>query len=543
MQIEQDNYEQNNVDKSKKITTAIGIALTVLVVAIIAVIVLIISLTGNKLTVVIDGVAVKAPEDTFIFSEDGKVYVSIKDVAPLVGYSFHNGEYKVNVENDTNKMYVECPDETASFYYNSQTISKVAPSSNNDYENIAISEPVVRMNDKLYVISDGFVTGFNSTFNYDANKNRITIQTLPSLVAAYSEIIADYDFAKISEEFNNQKALISGLLVASREDGKFGVKTTSGTEVISPRYNQIEYVESAKEFIITNSSNKVGIAYNTGKTKITVSYDDIRVIDSTLGLYLVKSNNKYGIINSEENFIVHIEYEQIGVDTSNFPADNIKNQYILCGNIIPVKYNNKWRLLDVNGKRLNNDEYDEIGFINKTIKNKIINNALEIGSTNTIVVGKLKEGSTNYSQEKVYGGVDVKGNVLVPISFDAIYSITSSGVTTYYILSNEKEYNATDLINAMKLRMGYTQDEIEKKEEQGTQPQGATETVDSNTVSNENVISAGETNTVETSVEPTEINGIMKATNITSNNIEKSPSNIVQSATNSTEAYNVVTGE
>ena len=537
MQIENNGYiPENEEKKSKKIITIIAILIAILVIGIMAVIFLIMSMKGNKLTVSVDGVTKSFSEDTFIFTDDGKIYVSIKDIAPLVGYTAHNGEYKVNVEGDTNKIYVECPNETSSFYYNSTTISKVAPDSNNDYENITMSMPIIRANDKLYVISDGFVSGFNSTLSYDKAKNRITIQTLPSLVTAYAAAISDYDFAKISEDFNNQKAIISGLIVGNKEDGKFGVRSTNGAEIISPRYNNIQFVEATKEFIITNSSNKVGIAYNTGKTKITVFYDEIKVIDSTLGLYLVKSNNKYGVINSAENTIAHIEFEQIGIDASNFPSDNIKNQYILCKNIIPAKYNGKWRLLDIKGNRLTNDEYDEIGFINSSIKNKIINNALEIGNTNTIIVGKLKDGTNTGSKEKIYGGVDVKGNTLIPVSFEAIYSITSSGETTYYILNNEKEYNAVDLINAIKLRMGYTQDEIEPKEEQeqmsSQNTNSNTVTTDTNTVSNEKNV-----NTVQTSIEPTETNGIMKATNMTNNNAAAKESNNLQNNQNSTSSY------
>ena len=500
MQIEQDDFFETKKEKnnSKKTITIVLISLAVLVTIIIGIIIAMMVITGAKLSIYVDGVQVKMPEDTFIFTEDGKIYVSISDIAPYVGYTVHNGEYKINVENDVNKTYVECKDETASFYYNSQIINKVAPNSKDDYETITISEPVVRVNDKLYVISDGFTSGFNSIFDYNEKKNRITIQTLPSLVTAYAEPIVQYGFAKISEDFNNQKALIGGLLVVLREDDKIGVITTSGTEIISPRYNKIQYIESAKEFIITNPSNKVGIAYNTGKTKITVSYDDIKVVSGTLGLYLVKSNNKYGIINSQENFIIHIEYEQIGIDTTNFAADKISNQYILCDNIIPVKYNNKWRLLDINGNRLTDDEYDEIGFKNTTIKNKIINNSLVIGNTNTVVVGKSKD-SSRYSSEKVYGGVDSKGNTILPIVFDAIYSITSGGQVNYSVLINETEYNAVDLINAIKLLLGYTQEEIHAGEEQSSE---TTETPETNTIStDENVVDTQTTNTVEESTE------------------------------------------
>ena len=383
----------------------------------------------------------------------GKIYISIKDIAPLVGYEWHNGEYKINVE-DTNKMYVESKEETetTSFYLNSNVISKVAPNTTDDYEYITISEPVLKVADKMYVISDGFTKAFNSPFYYDKEKNRIIIQTLPSLIEGYSANIEAYGYSKLSEDFKNQKALIYGMIVASKETtNKFGVVSTNGNEIISPRYNNIEFIESSGEFKITNSSNKVGIAYANGKTKITVSYDEIKLVDNSLGYYLVKSNNKYGIIDSDENFVVHIEYEQIGIDTSDFPADNISNQYILCGNIIPAKLNGKWQLLDIKGNRLTDDEYDTVGFINKEIKNKVINDALVIKETNTVIVSK----------DSRYGAIDVKGNALIPVNYDAIYSITSSGITTYYILFNEKEYNAVQLINRMKEILGYPPEQEE----------------------------------------------------------------------------------
>ena len=492
MQIEQDNIMPDEGSKNKKIMTIIIVLIGVLIIGIMAIMFVISTMKDEKLSVTVNGTRVKYSEDTFFFTEDDKIYISIKDIAPLVGYSAHNGEYRVNVENDENKCYVESQSETTSFYYNSQTISKVEPGTNNDYENITISEPIIRMNDKLYVISDGFVTAFNSTFRYNKAKNTITIETLPSLVSRYNKAITNYEYSKISEEFYNQKALVYGLIVGIREDGKYGVKTIDGIEIISPRYNKIEYVESAGEFIITNSSNKVGIAYNSGKTKINVSYDEIKIIDSALSLYLVKSNNKYGIINSEENFIVHIEYDQIGIETSNYSTENIKNQYVLCDNIIPVKINEKWRLLDIKGNRLTNDEYDAIGFVNKDTKNRIVNNLLILDDTKTIVVGKLKDNSSN-AKEIVYGGVDVKGNTLIPISFEAIYSRTSSGITNYYILNNGKEYDAVKFINAIKLRLGYTQEEIETKEEKTE-----ASSTNTNTITDGNVVSIDTNNTVKT---------------------------------------------
>ncbi len=409
--------------------------------------------------------------------------MSIRDIAQFVGYEAHNGEYKVDVE-DTNKMYVEATDgsETTSFYLNSTTISKVAPDTNDDYENITISDPVTSINGNMYIVGEGFIVAFNSLMSYNSEENQILIQTLPSLVEQYTALIEQYGYSEISEDFNNQKALIYGLIVASKDTTeKFGVISIDGTEILSPRYNDIQFVESTGEFIITNSSGKVGIAYSSGQTKITVVYDDIKLMDSSLGLYLVESNNKYGVINSSETIIIHIEYDQIGVDTSNFTADNIKNQYILYDTIIPAQINGKWRLFDTEGNRLTEEEYDAVGFVGGKQSNRVGSNALTIGDTETIVVGI----------DDMYGGVDVKGNELIPIRFDEIYSLTSAGVTTYYILYNGIEYDAVEYINAMKEIIGGYEEESDEVSDESVN-----ENEQENTNSNEVT-----TNEVENEVE------------------------------------------
>lgn len=471
MQIEQDNIIVNNNNKKRnednKTSKIIITLIVVTIIAVIGTISAIMIFSEKDLSVIVDGQKINFSEGTFIFNENGNIYVSITDIAPIVGYEAHNGEYKVDIE-DPNKMYVEAVNgtETTSFFLNSKTISKVEPNSNKDYENITIDEAIFRndVNNKLYITSKGFIIAFNSLFNYDADTNTITIETLPRLIKQYSEKITELGnttkqgYTDLSKDFNCQKALVYGLIVASRKsDGKFGVITTQGTEILSPRYNKIEFIESSGEFIVTNSSNKVGIAFKTGNTKITVTWDEIKVLDSSKGLYLVKSNNKYGIINSSESPIVHTEYDQIGIDTTKFPSDNIKNQYILEDSIIPAKINDKWILLDTDGHKIVEDEYDEIGYIKKNIKDSTINNAVAIKDTGVVIVGK----------DDVYGGIDVRGNELIQIRYESIYSKTIDGKTTYYILYNDLEYDAVEFINLMKERLGYNVKEEPEEPEEG----------------------------------------------------------------------------
>lgn len=362
------------------------------------------------------------------------------------------GEYKGDTE-DTSKMYVEAKEgtETASFYLNSPQINKVPPKSVEDYETIEITAPVVMVNEKMYINADGFTKGFNSVLQYNADENIITIQTLPYLVEYYKANITNYGYDEMSEDFNSQKALVNGMIIASKKStGKFGVVNSSTKEeIISPRYNKIEYLEPTKEFIITNASEKVGIAYATGETKINVMYDEIKSIDRGLGYYLVKSNSKYGIINSKEELIIHIEYDEIGIKPENFPAEEIKNQYILYEKVIPVCLNKKWGLFDIDGKKLAEAEYDTIGCINTNVKDRVINNAMLIGDTGVIVVGK----------DELYGGISTKGDLIIPVQFEYIFSQISAGEQTYYIRANEKDYKAIDYIKAMKQYIGGYEEE------------------------------------------------------------------------------------
>lgn len=487
MKIEQEENFHNK-KKSHTFTKMIGILIAVTVVIVIGILILMLSMREEKLVVSVDGLVVTPTEETFIFTEDRqKVYVSIKDIAPLVSYEVHNGEYKVDVE-DTNKMYVEAKDgsETTSFYLNSNLINKAIPDSKEDYEPITLTEPVTMVNGKWYISLEGFMKAFNLICFYNAQTNQITIQTLPYLVAYYTEHVKEYGYDALSEEFYNQKALVYGMLVASKEStGKFGVVNTSTRkEMISPRYNSIKFLESENEFIITNASEKVGIAYANGDTKISVKYDAIKVFNSNLGYYLVSSNDKYGIIDSNESLIIHIEYDKIGIDTKDFASDEITSQYMLYEELIPVSINKKWGFFDKAGKKVTEIEYDTIGCLNKEIGNRVVGNVITIGDTEVVVLSK----------DKIYGGISTKGDLLIPIMFEAIYSITSEGETNYYLLLNGVSYSATDYINRMKEIVG-GYEEIKGTQENQTQTETNETTENAEALTQESTIDRPEEDT------------------------------------------------
>ena len=251
-------WEENEMSeeekKVKKTSKIILILIFVLIIAVIGIICAILYLKSSSFKVTIDGKSAQGVENTFIIDEQtGKVYVDIKAFASYVGYTAHDGEYKVYSQ-DTNKCYVESANETASFFLNSNKISKVAPDSTEDYEDYTISEPVKRENGKLYIISDGMEKACNLVFSYNKEANSIAIYTLPYLVEQYTQKIIQMGYAGISSDFNNQKAILYDMFVVqegtaentSKENAKYGVINLKNEEIIALRYSNIEFSENTR---------------------------------------------------------------------------------------------------------------------------------------------------------------------------------------------------------------------------------------------------------------------------------------------------------
>lgn len=350
-------------------------------------------------------------------------------MARYLGYSSHNGEYKVDSE-DINKCWVECENETASFFLNSNKISKVVPNTNLDYEDYLIADPIVNKNGRLYSTIEGIKIGFNVTFDYDEQLNTINIYTLPYLLSTYETRLKQYGFSGQNESFKNQKAVLYNLFIVRKSNNLCGVINGSGEEIISSKYKNIEFNESGKEFYVRNNYNKVGILTNTGVTKINLIYDDISMIDKQIGLYIVKNGNKYGVLDNNGNIIIHLEYEKIGVDTSNFLRNNISNKFILYESVIPVYQNEKWGLFNTHGEIIVPVEFDKIGCVGGTSKNTNVNNVLIIPSYKAIILGKVTDDSNKTIKYAVYNNL---GNELIKCALDTVYSITNGGIDKYYM--------------------------------------------------------------------------------------------------------------
>lgn len=406
--------EKNN--KTLKIIIAAIIIILVIIMAIVGVMMYLQTL---QMKFYIDGEAKTINESYFQITDDGKIYVSIQDMAGLLGTTYYNGEYG-KISEDNSKGYVSFEEETVTFEANSNKIYKIETISNEEnYSYMYLDEVIKYTNGKLYTTPDGIKKILNITFDYNKDVNIFTLEYLNTY---YTGEIANYGYKQITDKFVNQKAMKNDVLIVEREDGKQGIIRPDGSEIVGPKYDDITYMENTGDYMVT-SSNKVGIINAQGKSKIDLDYEEIKVLDEDLGLYIVKQNEKYGVLNQNGNIIVYIENDEIGIDQSTYKDSNIKNPYLLFDNCIPVKKDDKWGIYNKNGKLILPIEYDSIGCVVGTSSTRSAGNVVVIEDYEAIVIGR----------DKYFGIINSTGKELIPCALDTVYSITSEGKTTYKI--------------------------------------------------------------------------------------------------------------
>lgn len=423
-------------DKTKTITRIILVVMILIVLAIIAIVSVMFYIQSNTLRLYINGSQNEKVKAMMVIEDDGTIYFPIKDIASYLGYSSYNGDSSDKSE-DKSKCYIQNENEVANFTLNSQKIYKTKTDNSDNYEYSYIDKPVKAMNGSLYTTSDGIEKAFNVSFTYDTDAKKIYIYTLPYLIENYSNKVLDYGYSGISSDFTNQKAILNSVLIVSKKDDKkFGVIDLKGNTILEAKYENIKYLPSSGDFLVTNN-NKVGIISAKRETKIQILYDSLELIDSDLGLYVAKKDNKYGVLDSKGNIKVYIEYDQIGIDITKFPKNDIKNKYLIAENLIPARKDKYWGLFDKNGNEVVPFEYDSFGYIAPTSKDAY--SLLVIPDYNVLVA----------CQNKKYTLINSSGKTLCNTILDDVYMTISSGNKYYYMSYYDNTKSVTDFLDTI----------------------------------------------------------------------------------------------
>lgn len=121
-----DEEEENDGGnkKSRKVVLFSIIGCTILLVILLLLIVYISYLDSKKLKVYIDDKQIKISNTLFRYGNDGQIeYVSIKELASMVGYTYFNGEYGAYTE-EKNSCYIQNDNESVSFVADSDVMKK-----------------------------------------------------------------------------------------------------------------------------------------------------------------------------------------------------------------------------------------------------------------------------------------------------------------------------------------------------------------------------------------------------------------------------------
>lgn len=478
--------DNNNTNKNSKFKVWFIIVIILIVLLIIAAVFVWLysmNLSSSQFKFNLDSVRQsKYSSSLFVFQND-KVYISIREIASLLGYNVYNGGYGEYTE-DKSKCYVNNSKEIVSFESNSNKIYKYNAFSgeNRDSQTFTIDEPISTAGAELYISSEGLKRAFNVMFDYNSTDNSVSIFSLNYLAKYYTSSIENAavtsEASSLSESvlFNNQKALLYNLVVVKDSNtGLYGVASLADptNTIIGTRYTSVEFMEGSNDFIVKTSENKMGIIGSDGITKVRMEYDEVKELDKNLGLYLVTTNNRQGVVNSNGKTIVYQDYDQIGLPNT-INDSNVTNRYILLDNCIPVKRNNKWGLIDINGNEISPIQYDGFGCDADTSVDSRYKDVLIIPELNGIVV-ELDEVNGN-TKTKKYGVVTADGNLFINIVLDSVYALTTQGETIYYASVQGQIIDLVDFVRQQQASMNGNS---------GNTTENDTNTADGNEIGNE----------------------------------------------------------
>lgn len=401
-------YDESKEQKKSKLPMIIGICIAILTVITILIIYGIIYLKNSITTIQIDGVKTVGIEE-LLYIEQGdeglQVYLPIIKMSEFLGYEGFKGDYK-NKSEDKNKCHVISENEIAMFTLESDVLVKISKDS--EYEYIKLDKPVFEKEGELYTTIDGIQKAFNVSFSYDESFKNIDIYTMKFLIEYYA---AQLKLGNYSTNFNDQKAILEGMIIILENNNEYGVVDIQGHTILENKYESISYISSTSDFLV-KSNGKYGIVSKDAKTLVRTVYDEIGIMDNKNGLYVVKQNETYGIINTDGNIIIDPEYKQIGINNlDKYTQNGVENKYILLDEIIPIQNaDGLWGLFNLKGEKIADFQYTGIGCESTPVSNSYP--AVVVPSVKIIVV----------QNEQHYNLVTTSGELIFPsYILDSVY--------------------------------------------------------------------------------------------------------------------------
>lgn len=460
MNLIDENYSNKN--SSKKILIAGISAIIVLILIIIGLLAYLSISNSNKTELIIENQ--KYSVSHYLKQKDNVTYIGIEDLTKIInnGYNFKTGGKDIE---DENQCYITNSYESTFFRVGSKEIYKVLEDTD-EIEFYELEAPVMKEDNKIYMPISASKVAMNTTFSNENNK--YIIRSIAYLEGVYNKNKSNTFYPDDSivweNTYSNKKLLKEGLVVVKDSEGKYGiakvsavtdskskVTTISTTAVITPKYDDIKYVEKYNQCIVTLDKKKgvIQLSQNgdnlQAKTIINVQYEDIKPIyDNLFMITFTKEEEgkkvpKYGVVraeNGKEETILNTEYDKIGIDFSKFTNNDLNSEYVLYNSLIPLKKGGFWGFANLKGGIVVKLEYSDLG------------DSSSNSNSNVIIIPEL-EGIV-VKKEGKYGIITKANKLLVGNTISKVFKETVKEKEQISIIVNNKTVNVIDYIKNLK---------------------------------------------------------------------------------------------
>lgn len=170
-----------------------------------------------------------------------------------------------------------------------------------------------------------------------------------------------------------------------RSNYKEGIYNINGENIIPVEFDYIHYIQNYNCFLV-NKNNKNGVFNNKGEQIISTEYDEIN-IPHIHQIFLIQKNYKWGIYENDNKILPTI-YDHIDIIL-------YKNEPFY-----KVNLNNFYNIINTNGLKMFNKEYEDITFLDNGIPvQNILHHYISI-TKNFVIKTKNSDGTFSLYNDK-----------------------------------------------------------------------------------------------------------------------------------------------
>lgn len=215
----------------------------------------------------------------------------------------------------------------------------------------------------------------------------------------------------MKRKFFIRNTIIAILLIAVVIGGSYYFIVESGKKY------EVERVENYNYFVL-KQDNLVGVIDKFGKIIINAEYDDVKIPNPEKAIFICYKEDDLKVLNENKEDILS-QYTKV----EPIRLKNIASDLMYEKSVLKYKNNDKYGLINFEGKKIADAIYDEIEGL------------------------PYKEGELLVKQNEKYGVINIKGNKLINIEYDKIE------VDGYY--AGKDEYKYAGYIVSNKTDEGY----------------------------------------------------------------------------------------